>query len=109
MPTVVLGAQAGSTPAPFAPDREETVAERTLQERFPACREVVEVITDYLEDRMTVDERERLERHIATCDGCATYLDQMRLSIRATGVVHEEAIPEWQRVDLITAFRELFA
>lgn len=85
------------------------MADRTLRERSPTCREVVEVITDYLEDRMGVDERERFERHIATCDGCEIYLDQMRQSIRATGALDDEAIPESQRNNLINAFRDLFA
>ena len=85
------------------------MTERTLLERFPTCREVVEVITDYLEDRMAVDERERFERHLATCDGCAIYLEQMRLTIRASRAPTEETIPESQRDDLVKAFRELFA
>lgn len=79
-----------------------------LRDRFPTCRDVVAIITDYLENRMSVDERERFERHIAICDGCATYLEQMRLTIRASRTVTDEAIPEAQREDLVKAFRDLF-
>lgn len=85
------------------------MSERALRERFSTCREVVELVTDYIEDRMSAAERERFERHVATCDGCASYLEQMRISIRATGAVADEAIPEPQRQELIHAFRALFA
>lgn len=79
-----------------------------LREPLPTCREVVEVITDYLENRMTVADRERFERHVAICEGCTTYLDQVRLTIQASRAVDDEAIPEAQREDLVKAFRDLF-
>jgi anti-sigma factor RsiW len=84
------------------------VAEHALDEQSPTCREVVDTITAYLENRMASDERARFERHLAICDGCVTYLEQMRLTIRALGAVGGETIPASQRDDLVAAFRELF-
>ena len=84
------------------------MTERKPREPLPTCQEVVEVITNYLEDRMDVVERERFERHLAICEGCATYLEQIRVTIRASSALADEAIPESQRDDLIKAFRELF-
>ena len=43
--------------------------------------------------------------HLALCDGCATYLDQMREAIRLTGMVTEEQVPEDEKAALLTAFR----
>ena len=80
-----------------------------VREQGPTCRDVVETITDYLEDRMSVQERERFEMHLAICAGCETYMEQMRATIAATGSVGEDAIPERQRAELIDAFRDLFA
>lgn len=82
--------------------------DRRVREQGPTCRDVVETITSYLEDRMSAAERERFETHLAVCAGCDAYLEQMRATIAATGSLGEEAIPEAQRAQLIDAFRELF-
>ena len=89
-------------------DGHPQVGGPVTDERFPTCREVVAMITDYLEGRMDGAERGRFERHIDSCDGCATYLEQMRLTIRATRALADDAIPASQREDLVAAFRELF-
>ena len=41
------------------------------------CRELVELVTDYLEDRLSPADRARFEAHLAECEYCETYLDQM--------------------------------
>ena len=70
-----------------------------------SCQELVELVTDYLEGAMTEELRLRFERHIETCSGCRTYLEQMRLTIRATGSLSAEALtPEAERA-LLEAFR----
>ena len=35
-----------------------------------ACRELVELVTDYLEGALQPAERRRFEAHVAGCDGC---------------------------------------
>lgn len=45
------------------------------------CREVVELVTDYLGDRLTSEDRQRLEDHLATCPPCTAYLAQVRTTI----------------------------
>jgi len=42
------------------------------------CRQVVELMTDYLEGALSAVERARFEDHIAGCDGCRAYLAQLR-------------------------------
>jgi hypothetical protein len=39
-----------------------------------------------------LDDRERFEEHLAFCDGCANYLEQMRTTISLTGDV-DVALP----------------
>ena len=46
-----------------------------------ACRQLVELITDYLEDALTPAERVRVEDHLSHCGDCAAYLAQMRCLI----------------------------
>jgi anti-sigma factor RsiW len=68
------------------------------------CHEVVELITDYLEDALPATERARVEEHLAGCEGCTHYLAQMRETIRLTGMLTEEQIPEEQKAELLDAF-----
>jgi anti-sigma factor RsiW len=69
------------------------------------CRELVELITDYLEGTLPALDRARFDHHIAGCDGCRAYLDQMRETIRAIGRLPPESLsPEMER-KLLDAFR----
>ena len=85
------------------------MGERRVREELPTCREVVELVTDYLEGHLAPVERERFELHLAICEPCVTYLEQIRLTIDAAGALAESQIPDDQRTGLIIAFRELFA
>ena len=69
------------------------------------CNQLVELVTEYLENAMSVPERARLERHLAICQGCRTYLDQMRRTIRAVGHLPVEAMTPAAQQDLLRAFR----
>ena len=70
------------------------------------CREMVELMTDYLEDAMSTETRARFERHLAGCDGCSNYLGQLREVIRATGLITEDQIPADRKNELLSAFRD---
>jgi anti-sigma factor RsiW len=69
------------------------------------CREVVELVTDYLEGALPADRRVLFEEHLAGCEGCLTYLDQMRSTLRAVGTLTEELLPPGARDALLRAFR----
>jgi len=70
------------------------------------CRELVELVTDYLEGALPRRERRRFERHIARCDGCTTYLEQMRVTIAMLGELTEDAVDPQAREELLAAFRD---
>jgi anti-sigma factor RsiW len=70
------------------------------------CKELVEVITDYLEDRMPADRRLLFEEHVAFCSWCQTYLDQMRETIRVTGALREEDLSPRTRNAFLDVFRD---
>ena len=69
------------------------------------CREVVELMTDYLEGALTSLDRERFEQHIAGCDGCRAYLQQLRLTLRAMRSFEDVPMPEHVQEELVQAFR----
>jgi anti-sigma factor RsiW len=76
-----------------------------MSDRALTCHEVIEIITDYLDGALSADDRRRVEEHLAICDGCTTYLEQMHETIRLTGMLTEEQIPEDQKRELLEAFR----
>ena len=69
------------------------------------CRELVELVTDYLEDRLSPIDRARFEAHLAECEACRTYLEQFRQTIRVLGRLPEESLSPEAREALLTAFR----
>jgi anti-sigma factor RsiW len=71
-----------------------------------ACEELVEIVTEYLERAMPEPERRRFEDHLADCEGCTTYLDQMRRTLGALGALTPESIAPEARETLLVAFRD---
>jgi anti-sigma factor RsiW len=69
------------------------------------CKELVELVTEYLEERLPPSERLRFEQHLVSCEGCQSYLDQMRETIRLLGRLDEGSIPAPTRQRLLRAFR----
>jgi anti-sigma factor RsiW len=70
------------------------------------CRELVEVITDYLEGTMAEQDRRRFEEHLQECPYCENYLDQMRQTVEALGELSEEHLASDARDALLAAFRD---
>jgi anti-sigma factor RsiW len=70
-----------------------------------SCQEVVELVTDYLEDDLDPAVRTELEAHLALCEGCDTYVEQLRETIRRLGRVRAENLSPRAQEDLLSAFR----
>ena len=77
-----------------------------MSERALTCHEVIDLLSNYIEDALSSNERRRVDEHLALCDGCATYLEQIRETIRMTGRVTEEQVPEDEKTALLAAFRD---
>ncbi len=70
------------------------------------CQEIVELVTEFLEGTMDSPLRAAFAAHLAKCDGCTEYLDQIEATIRAAGTIEPEALsPEFQ-ARLLEAFRD---
>jgi predicted anti-sigma-YlaC factor YlaD len=70
-----------------------------------SCREVVELLSDYLDGALPEPELARIAEHLEGCDGCTMVLDQLRETIRLTGMITVEQLTEAQRTVLLGAFR----
>jgi anti-sigma factor RsiW len=70
-----------------------------------SCREMVELMTDYLEGALTPSDSARFESHIAACPHCTAYLEQIRATIRTTGALTEDDLSPAAADALLAAFR----
>jgi anti-sigma factor RsiW len=69
------------------------------------CRELVELVTAYIEDALDPDDRAVFADHLAICKNCTTYVEQIRLTILAAGEVTEDTLDPAARDGLMRAFR----
>ncbi len=70
------------------------------------CKELVELVTDYLEEDLSPADRVRFDAHLGECDGCHTYLEQMKQTIRTVGKLTEETASPQAKKLLLDAFRK---
>ena len=71
------------------------------------CRDFVELVTDYLEQRLDTRLRDRVDAHLSTCEGCHSYLEQMQATVDTLGrMPGERGLSPAEREALLAAFRE---
>jgi predicted anti-sigma-YlaC factor YlaD len=70
------------------------------------CRQMTELVTDYLESRMIWWDRVRFQMHVGMCRHCREYLRQMKETIRAAGRVTIEPPPSVVEEELLRRFRD---
>ena len=58
------------------------------------CRQMTEIIIDYLEGRMLLRDRARFQLHLGMCKHCRRYLKQMKLSVDVLGAMQPEPVPD---------------
>lgn len=76
-----------------------------IRRRELVCQQVVELVTDYLEDRLSRADRRRFDFHLTGCPHCTEYLAQMRETIRLAGRVTPDDLTPQMRVDLTDVYR----
>jgi len=69
------------------------------------CRELVELVSDYVEGDLDARHRAAFEGHLTACEGCEAYLEQMRTTIALTGRLREDDLDPAVRDRLLTALR----
>src|SRR4051794_3174550 len=92
---------------PSRPGVVPSSGQETIVHREIACREIVEIITSYLEGVLPEDRADEVEQHLLTCPGCIAYLKQMRTPIATAGALTVDDVPEPVMEELLAAFRDL--
>jgi anti-sigma factor RsiW len=73
---------------------------------MPSCSQLTEILTDYLEGRMPLDQRIAVKLHLMMCQDCTAYVQQTRLTIQALGQLPAELTPEPVRDVLLKHYRK---
>jgi anti-sigma factor RsiW len=73
------------------------------------CREMVEIVTEWMEGALDDDQRANVEAHLAICPDCTAYLDQLRTTTALAANLDTadafEPVPEDTKARLLAAFR----
>jgi hypothetical protein len=69
------------------------------------CQGFVELVTSYMEGSMDAQAEQDFIDHLALCDGCERYLDQMRQTTQALTDLPADSLPGDARSTLLDAFR----
>jgi anti-sigma factor RsiW len=69
-----------------------------------SCKQVTELITDYLEGRLDLIERMRFQMHVGMCKHCRAYLRQMKATVAAVGQLPDEHLPDDVRDEMRKRF-----
>ena len=70
-----------------------------------ACRQAVDLMTEYLDGALSPRDRERFEAHLAECDHCVEYLAQIRATIDAAGHIEPEDLSDEALDELVGLYR----
>lgn len=68
------------------------------------CREVLELLTEYLEGALPSAVQARVVAHLDDCEPCDRFLEQLTLTIGLTASLREDAVPDDVRDSLLDAF-----
>jgi hypothetical protein len=94
---VSFRASRGLAPVQVAVTAKEEAVEVTQRAHELACKQLVELVADYVDDALSPDLRARFEEHLAGCDGCTTYLSQTQQIIAELRNLSDAATPEHNR------------
>lgn len=70
------------------------------------CKEVVELVTEFLADSMSPEERVRLEQHLLVCPPCTLHVGQVRATIGYAALLRSEPLAGEVNRELIERFRK---
>jgi anti-sigma factor RsiW len=68
-----------------------------------ACRDLVELVTDYLDDLLEPAVAAAVERHLAECPACVGYVLQMRQTARLLGHLPVETPNDQAKAEILAA------
>jgi predicted anti-sigma-YlaC factor YlaD len=69
------------------------------------CKQLVELVTDYLELALSEEERARFEQHLQACGKCRAHISQVQVTVKALHILPKQAFPPADRSELLDLFQ----
>ena len=76
-----------------------------MTEKQMTCKELVELVTTYLDGALDADAHALFDAHLEYCDGCRNYLEQFRVTVRTVGSIRDDELDPAFRSRLLEAFK----
>ena len=70
-----------------------------------SCREIADLITDYLEGALTFSQLIRFHMHLGLCFACRNFLKQMKYTVLTLHQLPSEPVSPHVKEELLTRFR----
>lgn len=70
-------------------DHNNSFVENELRIR---CSDAVEIVTDYLDDALNGHDLATFEAHLAHCEGCTVFVDQIKMTITLTSATTRQQL-----------------
>ena len=71
-----------------------------------SCKELVDLVADYMEETLSDDARAHFEQHLSECGYCTNYVRQMKLTVQLTQKASEPEAETPAPDELLTIFRK---
>jgi predicted anti-sigma-YlaC factor YlaD len=68
------------------------------------CQQLTELVTEYLEGRMSFWRRAQFQMHLGMCKRCRAYIHQMKATVRILGRLPSEPVPTELKDELLKRF-----
>ena len=81
---------------------------KSIQDEVMSCEAFIELVTDYLEEALPAQHKASFEQHMHFCEGCVTYLDQIRTTSRLLRREAAATEPQGMRPETLHALVEIF-
>jgi hypothetical protein len=101
---VVLGGDCSVMLGPMLALRRLTADQLTTSLN---CNQLVELVTAFLDGVLDADTERQVVEHLANCDGCHRYLEQIKATIRSLGELPPGSLTKETRASLLDAVRDM--
>jgi len=71
-----------------------------------SCKQLVDLMADYLEESISDEARAQFEQHLAECGYCSAYVQQMHMTINLTKKLSESEASKPAPSELLDIFRK---
>lgn len=71
-----------------------------------SCKDITELLTEYLEGEMSFGERMQIRAHLMMCCACQRYVEQLKLCVDSCGHLPPPEVDEELQEALMTTFRD---